>query len=349
VEEQGTVLIVDDDPGGRKVLEALLAASNLSLCFAENGPDCLARVLAEQPDLILLDVMMPEMDGFEVCRRLRADETIGDVPILLLTALDDRDSRLAGLEAGADDFITKPFDRTELRSRVRTIMRLNRTRKLREEHARLQVALESLEAAHDSLKRAYDQTIEGWVGALDIRDKETEGHTHRVTAMTLDIAKLMGIRDEALEHVRRGALLHDIGKLGIPDSILYKGGTLTDEEMAAMRLHTIFAHDWLSGIEYLRPALEIPYSHHERWDGNGYPLGLQGEEIPLAARCFAVVDVWDALTHERTYKRAWTEEEALQYVIANRGAHFDPQVVDVFVGVIASRALNLGVLADAVV
>lgn len=338
MESHGLILIVDDDPAGRKVLEGLLMPLQYDLQFAESGSDCLTKAAVRPPDLILLDVMMPEMDGFEVCRLLRADDNVGDVPILMLTALDDRDSRLAGLEAGADDFILKPFDRTELRSRVKTIMRLNRYRKFRDEHARLEDVLRKLEAAHRDLKGAYDETIEGWVGALDIRDKETEGHTQRVVKMTLDIARLMGIGDEELEHIRRGALLHDVGKLGIPDTILYKAGKLTEEEMAAMRLHTIFARDWLLSIDYLKKALDIPYSHHEKWDGSGYPLGLQGTEIPLSARCFAIVDVWDALTHERAYKRAWTEDEALRYVLNNRGAHFDPQVVDVFVDYVTKKS-----------
>jgi putative two-component system response regulator len=330
MEPNGTILIVDDDEAGRKGLEGLMIPLSFDLLFAADGPECLAQADKFHPDLILLDVMMPEMDGYEVCRRLRADPILAEVPILMLTALDDREARLAGLEAGADDFITKPYDRAELRSRVRTIMRLNRYRKLRDEHIRL-------EAVHEALKAAYDDTIAGWVGALDLRDKETEGHTQRVTHMTMDLARALGMRDEEMAHIRRGAFLHDVGKLGIPDSILQKQGKLTEEEMAVMRLHTIFAHDWLSHVEYLRPALEIPYSHHEKWDGTGYPLGLQGEEIPLSARCFAIADVWDALIHERPYKRAWTEEEALKYVTDNRGFHFDPHVVDVFLEYRKSR------------
>lgn len=324
MDPNGTILIVDSDEAGRRDLEELLTPLYYGLLFASDGAGCLAHADESHPDLILLDAILPEMDGFEVCRRLRAHSILADVPILMMADLADRDSLLAGLEAGADDIITKPYDQTELRSRVRTIMRLNRYRKMRDEHVRL-------EAAHEALKAAYDETIAGWVGALDLRDKEIEGHTRRVTHMAVDLARALGMRGEELAHVRRGAFLHDVGKLGIPDSILQKQGKLTDEEMAVMRLHTLFALDWLSHVEYLRPALEIPYSHHEKWDGTGYPLGLQGEEIPLAARCFAVVDVWDALTHERPYKPAWTEQDALQYVITNRGFHFDPRVVDVFV------------------
>ena len=177
---------------------------------------------------------------------------------------------------------------------------------------------------------AYDATIEGWSRAMDLRDEETEGHTQRVTDLTLKLARLMGIRDDQLIHIRRGALLHDMGKLGIPDQILLKPGKLTDDEWVIMRKHPVYAYDMLSSIEYLRPALDIPYCHHEKWDGSGYPRGLKGEEIPLAARIFAVIDAWDALTSDRPYRKAWSREKTLAYIREQTGSHFDPQVVEVF-------------------
>ena len=189
---------------------------------------------------------------------------------------------------------------------------------------------ESLQQANQELLIAYDATIEGWANFLELRDKETEGHSQRVMQMTLDMAKKMDIPKEKLIHVRRGALLHDIGKMGIPDSVLQKQGTLNGEEWEIMRCHPQFAYDMLSSIEYLRPALEIPYCHHENWDGTGYPRGLQGEEIPLEARIFAVVDVYDALTSDRPYRPAWTEENALEYIHRQKGKQFDPQVVELF-------------------
>jgi putative nucleotidyltransferase with HDIG domain len=187
-----------------------------------------------------------------------------------------------------------------------------------------------LQKANIELLQAYDATIAGWSQAMDLRDKDTEGHTERVTEITLKIARVMGLSEDKLVHVRRGALLHDIGKLGIPDQILHKPGSLTDEEWVMMKKHPFFAHEMLSKVEYLRPAMTIPYSHHEKWDGTGYPRGLKGEEIPLEARIFAVVDVWDALTSDRPYRKAWTREEALQYIQDQRGKYFDPQIVDVF-------------------
>jgi PAS domain S-box-containing protein len=184
--------------------------------------------------------------------------------------------------------------------------------------------------AEESMLQAYDATIEGWAHALDLKDEETENHSQRVTDTTLTIAWKMNIKDEELLHVRRGALLHDIGKMGIPDSILLKPGKLTDEEWVVMRKHPVYAHDMLAPIDYLRPALDIPYCHHEKFDGSGYPRGLKGKEIPLAARIFAVVDVYDALTSDRPYRKAWSREEALKYIREESGKHFDPEVVEVF-------------------
>ncbi len=190
--------------------------------------------------------------------------------------------------------------------------------------------VQKLQISRNALLNAYDSTLEGWSKALELRDKETNGHTLRVAEMTVELARRMGLSEEALVQLHRGALLHDIGKMGIPDQILLKPGKLTDEEWVIMRRHTQHARDMLWPIEYLRPALDIPYYHHERWNGSGYPNGLRGEEIPLAARIFAVVDVWDAMTSERPYKEALPAQEALALIVAERGVLFDPRVVDAF-------------------
>lgn len=189
---------------------------------------------------------------------------------------------------------------------------------------------ENLQRSNLNLSIAYDATIQGWSQALELRDKETEGHTQRVTDLALNLAREAGIPETEMDHIRRGALLHDIGKMGIPDAILLKPASLTDEEWKIMRLHPVYAHEMLSEITYLRPALDIPHYHHERWDGSGYPEGLKGEQIPLSARIFAVVDVWDALTSDRPYRPAWTPEEALAHIKNQAGKHFDPGVVEVF-------------------
>jgi len=193
---------------------------------------------------------------------------------------------------------------------------------------------ESLQRSTDELELAYDATIEGWSHALDLRDKETEGHTQRVTEMTVKLAGAFGLSDAELVQVRWGALLHDIGKMGVPDAILLKPGPLTDEEWVVMKKHPVFAFEMLSPIHYLNAALDIPYCHHEKWDGTGYPCGLKGEQIPLPARIFAVVDVWDALISDRPYRKAWSEEKARQYIQAEAGTYFDPQVLEAFLKII---------------
>lgn len=187
--------------------------------------------------------------------------------------------------------------------------------------------------AHEDTIQAYDRTIEGWCKALELRDNVTEGHTQRVTDLTIQIGREMGVKEEDLVHIRRGALMHDIGKMAIPDSILKKSGPLSDDEWKEMRKHPDYAYDMLKRISYLSPSLAIPYCHHEKWDGTGYPRGIKGEQIPLEARIFAIADVWDALTSDRPYRNAMSEEFVLQYIEENKGKHFDPKVVIAFLNV----------------
>ncbi len=195
--------------------------------------------------------------------------------------------------------------------------------------------LDQLERSNSNLARAYDTTLEGWSRALELRDRETQGHSARVVELTLKVAQAMGIEEDELDDMRRGALLHDIGKMAIPDRILLKPGPLTEEEWEVMRSHPVLAHDLLQPIEYLRSALDIPFSHHERWDGSGYPRGLVGEEIPVAARIFAVVDAWDGLSHRRPYRAAWPAERVREHLRQLAGRHFDPRVVAAFLGLVA--------------
>jgi putative nucleotidyltransferase with HDIG domain len=199
--------------------------------------------------------------------------------------------------------------------------------------------LAGLQRANQELTQAYDATIEGWSRALDLRDHETEGHTQRVTAITLRLARELGLPEAELVHVRRGALLHDIGKMGIPDSILGKPGPLTPAEREHMSQHPQLAYDMLSSIEFLRPALAIPYCHHEHWDGHGYPRGLAGEAIPLTARIFAVADVWDALCSDRPYRPAWPAAQARAYLEQQSGRQFDPRLVTAFLALLDAGEL----------
>lgn len=333
------VLVIDDDPNVRDILSSLLKRERCVVRTAVSGQSGIAAAQAELPDLILLDVMMPDLDGFSVCRMLREDPLTAEVPIIMITALDDRASRLEGVKAGADEFLSKPVELSELRLRVRTMQRINRYRRLIEERERAaaqeRLLTEQARQAAQAIADAYDQTLIGWSRALDLRDKETEGHSQRVAQLTLAVAQALNIPPEEQINMWRGAMLHDIGKIGVPDAILHKPGPLTEEEWEIMRRHTTYAYELLYPIAYLRPALDIPYCHHEKWDGTGYPRGLRGEQIPLAARIFALVDVWDALTNDRPYRKAWSREQAWQYIQDQKGKHFDPQLVDLFLSIAA--------------
>jgi putative nucleotidyltransferase with HDIG domain len=197
--------------------------------------------------------------------------------------------------------------------------------------------LQALQQHNAELSEAYEATIEGWSHALDLRDKETEGHTRRVTELSLRLARALSVPEADIVHLRRGALLHDIGKMGVPDRILLKPGPLDKTEWEMMRRHPQYAYEMLLPIHYLRPALDIPYCHHEKWDGSGYPRGLKGEQIPFAARLFAVVDVWDALRSDRPYRPHWSADQAREHIHALSGTHFDPRVADVFLSLVTDE------------
>jgi response regulator RpfG family c-di-GMP phosphodiesterase len=201
---------------------------------------------------------------------------------------------------------------------------------------------ENLQRSNQELTQAYDTTLEGWARTLELRDRETEGHTRRVTDLTLRLAGRLGISDEELINIYRGVLLHDIGKMGVPDQILRKTGPLTESEWDEMRRHPQLAHDLLSPITYLHGALDIPYCHHEHWDGSGYPRGLHGDQIPLAARIFSVVDIWDALLSDRTYRKAWPRERVLKYIQDISGTILDPRIVETFLTMIAEMESDKG-------
>jgi len=317
------ILIVDDNAANRETLEAMLTGLGHELRFAQSGDEALRQAFQLPPDLILLDINMPGMDGFEVCEKLRADSKLSGVPIVITTSRDDKDSKLKGINAGADDFITKPIDGMEIRARVKMILRLNRYRKSLQQQ-------DEIQRAHNELQEAYEETLKGWVRALDARDRETELHSRRVTLLTKSVARQAGFVDQDLEDVRRGALLHDIGKFAVPDHILRKAGPLTDAEWVIMRSHPKAAYDILKPIKHLANSLDIPYCHHERWDGAGYPRGLKGDAIPLSARIFAVIDVWDALLSDRPYRKAWGRDRVIEHIRQNSMTQFDPDVVDLF-------------------
>ena len=233
-----------------------------------------------------------------------------------------RDGHFVWLETSARAILDR---KTDTISEIQTASRDITERKKAEK---------ALQDAHNNLQESYQRTIEGWVRALDLRDRETEGHTQRVTELTIKVARTLGFSEEELTHIRRGALLHDMGKMAIPDDILQKPGPLNEVEWERMRRHPMYAYDMLSPIAYLLPSLDIPFCHHERWDGSGYPRGLKGEEIPLVARLFSIVDVWDALSSDRPYRKKMPRWEVVSYLREKSGILFDPKLVDIFLSVI---------------
>ena len=291
--ERPRILVVDDHPSSRMTAVALLSVEGYDVVEAESGLSALESVARLTPDLILLDVMMPGIDGFEVCRQLKGDEHTRLIPIIFITALNDRRSRLRGIEAGGDDFLTKPFDQLELSARVKSLVR----------QKRLNEDLDHAEQALLSIAR----TIES-------RDPNTGDHCERLVQRGESFGKFLKLPRAEIRNLMWGGYLHDIGKVGVPDSILLKRGRLTDEEWVIMRKHVLIGEQICRPLRTMRGVLPIIRHHHERWDGSGYPDGLMGNEIPYLAQIFQIIDIYDALTSERPYKAAFTPEDSIKII-----------------------------------
>src|SRR5687767_11525017 len=292
-------------------------------------------------DVVLADHSGPHIDSSRALSIVRGVDA--DVPFIIVSGTISEETAIEAMKAGASDYLTKgrlarlvPVIERELRQAQerRARRQLEAEGREREQRAALELAL------------AYDATLEGWARALELRDSETEGHSRRVAALTDQLALALGVPDEARVHIHRGALLHDIGKMAVPDNILLKPGSLNEDEWKILRQHPAHAVELLSPIEYLTPALEIPAYHHERWDGTGYPNGLKGEAIPIAARIFAVSDVWDALVHARPYRKAWSVTEVTRHVESLAGTHLDPNIVEVFLKLVRGGKIDAGDGAD---
>jgi len=339
------ILIVDDQEYNVSLLERILTrAGYRNLQSTMNPNEVQQRISGEEPDIVLLDLHMPGLDGFEVLKRIR--EQIGEeryLPVLMLTADTTPEVRQQGLEAGANDFLTKPFDRTEVVLRIRNLLK---TRELHLQlHANNQTLEEKVRERTHELWQAKKEMLQLLGRASEYRDDMTGQHTQRVGELSALIAEKLGMSEEEVDRIRKAAPLHDIGKIGIPDDILLKPGRFEPHEMERMKNHTTIGANILGGSSFnvLRSAGVIALSHHEKWDGTGYPEGLAGEAIPIEARIVALADFYDALTHERPYKRAWTPEETLDEIVRQRGAHFDPRIVDAFVALFRERNLVHGV------
>jgi putative two-component system response regulator len=306
-----TVLAVDDDATNLLVVEKMLAPLGCFVKKATSGAQAIDVIHEELPDVILLDVMMPGMSGFEVCRKLKGSDATRLVPIIIVTALQEKEDRIKGIQAGCDDFISKPIDRLELIARVHALGQVKR----------LNDDLDHAEAVVLSLARA-----------VEAKDTTTGDHCDRLMRLSKSFGAFLGLDDKAIRTLERASILHDVGKIGIPDSILLKPGKLTEEEWEIMRTHPVVGEEICHPLKSLADVCPIIRHHHEKWNGTGYPDGLLAESIPLLARIFQVIDAFDAMTTERPYKHAFTLNETLDTLKRETLAGFwDPEVIDKFV------------------
>lgn len=341
--ERPTILVVDDTPTNLNLLSNLLK-EQYRIKVANNGAKALELVAAAPPDMVLLDIMMPGMDGYEVCRRLKAAEATRQIPVIFLTAKNETEDEELGFSVGAVDFIHKPFSPSIVAARVKTHLEVKLWHDfLRDQNAWLN---KEVERRLSEVIRLQESSVLVMVSLAEFRDKCTGNHIRRTQEYVRVLAEQLAnlpkhidyLTTQHIELIAKSATLHDIGKIAIPDHILLKPEKLTPEEYALMKTHTQHGYEMLRTAgnhmgekgEYLEMAMEIARSHHEKWDGSGYPDGLAGEQIPFAARIMAVADVFDALTTIRPYKTAMNHEQAVAIILQGSGAHFDPQVVEAF-------------------
>ncbi|TVR67203.1 MAG: response regulator [Spirochaetaceae bacterium] len=344
----GSVLIVDDDQPVRAMLSAVLQDYGYHTRVAGGGAEAVRLVHAETPDIVLLDVILPDFNGDVVLHRVK--EIDHDLPVVMMSSLDEVARVRRCLRDGAFDYLLKPLDITEL---VHTLEMALEHAMLRRKDREHQIALErtvdertrELRGALERIAETYRSTILALGSALEMRDVETQAHSLRVSRYTGIIAEAMGIRDhDTLENMERGAYLHDIGKIAVPDSILLKKGALTDTEWELMRTHPLAGVRLLERIEFLHQAIPLVRSHHERWDGRGYPEGLRGESIPLEARIFAVADTFDAITSDRPYREGRSFQVARDEILRESGSQFDPEVVQAFLRIPEKRLRDAAVV-----
>jgi putative nucleotidyltransferase with HDIG domain len=328
------ILVVDDEETIREIVSSMLTTAHYQCRQAASGLEALALLdSGEEFELMLSDLMMANLDGIGLLERTK--EKFPDMPVIMVTAVHDISVALKAIHNGAYDYLLKPFEREQL---LATVSRALENRRLKVENRTYQTNLESLveartdqlQAAMTSLERSYDITLEALGDALDLKDRETEGHSKRVTAFTIAIARAMGLPREQINTIARGAFLHDIGKMAIPDKILNKPGKLEADEVTVMREHAYHGYQMLRKIPFLAEASEIVYSHQERYDGTGYPRGLKGKEIPLGARIFSIADTLDAITSDRPYRPAQSLQAARVEIEKWSGRQFDPEVVKIF-------------------
>lgn len=334
------ILVVDDEDQNLMVLEAMLISQDYDVVTASNGKEALNVIKENPPDLVLLDIMMPVMDGYETVRLIKEDETTKSIPVVMVTALTQVEDRVKALEAGADDFMSKPVDKTEVRARVKSLLKVkayndHMVNYQKELESEVRKRTEQLRGAFSQLEKASIETIYRLTQAAEYRDEDTGEHIQRMSNYAAAVARRLGVNENTVGWILYAAPMHDIGKIGIPDRILLKPGKLDAEEWEIMKQHTTIGGKILSGSKagYIRLGEVIAMTHHEKWDGSGYPKGLKGQEIPKVGRIVAIADVFDALTTKRPYKEPFSPEKSYAIIEEGRGTHFDPEVVDAFFAV----------------
>ncbi len=310
------VLVVDDEGLNRKLVQELLVSRGYRVELASNGEEALEKVRALRPDLILLDVMMPRLTGLQACQMLKQDEQTRLIPIVLLTSLSSLEDRVAGIEAGADDFLNKPFNAVELLARVRSLVRVKHL--------------------NDQLERT-ENILFALAATVEAKDPYTEGHLHRLSAYTARIAAALALPAQVMQLIKYGAFLHDIGKIAVPDAILTKPGKLTPEEFAIIKQHAVIGERICRPLRFGADISPIVRGHHEFWDGSGYPDGLAAEAIPIGARVVAVADAFDAMRTDRPYRKALPRARAWEILREGAGTQWDAAVVAAFVSDEARR------------
>ena len=338
--ERPRILVVDDHPENIALLEAFLVPQGYEVVRAATGEEALKRLSSNDVALMLLDVMMPGIDGYEVIRRVRQDSTHRQLPIVLVTALWDKEERVKGIEAGCDDFLSKPVDKMELLARVRSLLKVkaynNLMSKYREDlESEVSSRTEELRHAIEGIRAASLETIVRLSRAAEYRDKDTGAHILRMSHYAAAVAKQMGLSEKDVEMILHAAPMHDVGKIGIPDHILLKPGKLDAEEWEIMKSHTTMGVRILEGsnADVTQLGETIAGTHHEKWNGEGYPSGLKGEGIPISGRITTIADVFDALTSKRPYKEPFSVDRSFSIITEGRGTRFDPAAVDAFFAV----------------